>query len=97
MTQSNTVAIGNVIEDQNGRKVDAKTRVVACWEDAPYASCLVSYCTASTREIELVALKSGETFSYDERHGERCIRKTYLCERGIKSSSKADSNVGHGD
>lgn len=74
----------STIQDQEGNQVEVTSRKVECWEDAPDAKCLVSYCTPDTREIVLVALRSGETFAYEEWNGGGVVEKRYRCVRGLK-------------
>lgn len=73
----------NTIKDRNGQTVELSSRQVDCWEDAPGARCLVSYCTPETREIELIALHSGDTFTYGEWNGGKIVQKSYQCLRGL--------------
>lgn len=72
-----------LIQDNDGNDIALSARRVCCWEDAPDAKCLVSFCTPDTREIELVALRSGDTFSYDEWNGGEVVKKSYRCVRGL--------------
>lgn len=71
------------IHDLHGAEIDIAERTVSCWEDAPEAKCLVSFCTPETLEIELVALRSGETFDYEEWNGGKVVQKFYRCQRGL--------------
>lgn len=74
------------IRDAQGCQIDTASRTVECWENAPEAKCLVSFCTPETREIELVALKSGESFDYEEWNGGQIIKKSYRCQRGLSAT-----------
>lgn len=68
------------LDEQSGKNfITDETGTIS--EAVPAAGCVVSFVDCDTKKTVVVSLKPGDTFSYGDWDGKKCVRKKFNCPK----------------